>query len=123
MTILFAAVLAALLAVSCASLRVARSSASSSFQQDSLIAAYMRSEIEKGLLEIRQTVVEFYPPMEVAPAEGYLLDGIPDVTPDDTVPSGIWNAVDKDDVPPPSIRNPTAGAVKSITRTELSATW
>lgn len=90
MTILFAAVLAALLAVSCASLRVARSTSSSSSLQDSLIAAYVRSEIDKGLLEFRQTVVEFYPPA--------------------------------DSIPPPRIRNPTPGAVKSITRTELTAT-
>lgn len=120
MTILFAAVLAALLAVSCASLRVAKSSSSSSFQQDSLIAAYLRSEIQKGLLELRQTVVEFYPPMEVAPAEGLPLGGPTIVVP--AVDAGDGVVPEKNDVPPPRIRSPTPGAVKSITRTDLSAT-
>lgn len=123
MTLLLAAVLAALLAVSCASLRRASGSHSSTVQQDSLIAAYVRSEVEKGLLTLRQTTVEFYPPAEGIPVEGYPLDDVPGVVPDEPLAlSGIGSLPEKNDVPPPNIRNPTpVGAVKRITRTELSA--
>ena len=119
MTLLLAEVLAALLAVSCASLRKVSATRETSLQQDSLIAAYIRSEVEKGLLEIRQTVVEFYPPAELAPAEGLPLEG--SVIVDPAEDAGDGPIPEKNDVPPPKIRNPTAGAVKRITRTELSA--
>lgn len=122
MTLLLVAVLAALLAVSCASLRVARNSESSSSLQDSLITAYIRGEIEKGLLEFEQTIVEFYPPTAVV-VESHPLEEAPAVEPDSAfVPYGGWRIEDKDNAPPPHNRNPTAGPVKSITLTKFHAT-
>ena len=120
MTLLFAAVLAALLAVSCASLRVARSSQTSSSMQDSLLLAYLRSEVENGLLDIEQTVIEFYPPAAVT-VESLPLDEQPIVAPEE-IPPGNEPAQEKNNDPPPHNRNPTAGPVKSITLTQIHAT-
>lgn len=81
----------------CGSIRVARNAQLSSSLRDSLLVDYLRTELETGNLEVQQTIVEFFPPVDVTPET------------------------------PPSIRNPTPetapaiGAVKSITRTELSA--
>lgn len=118
MTPLLTAVLAALLAVSCATLRRVNTTNSVFSQQDSLLVAYVRNEVEKGLLTLRQTTVEFY-----QPAEGYLLDDAPVVAPSATIPDVGTSIPEKNDVPPPNIQSPThMGAVKRITRTELSAT-
>ena len=81
----------------CGSIRVASSAQFSSSLRDSLLVDYLRTEIETGNLEVSQTIVEFFPPVDVTPET------------------------------PPAIRNPTPeaapaiGAVKSITRLELSA--
>ena len=81
----------------CGSIRVARNAQFSSSLRDSLLVDYLRTELETGNLEVSQTIVEFFPPVDVSPEK------------------------------PPAIRNPTPvtapaiGAVKSITRTELSA--
>ncbi|MBQ6436957.1 MAG: hypothetical protein IJK20_00695 [Bacteroidales bacterium] len=86
-----------LLCPGCGSIRVARNAQLSSSLRDSLLVDYLRTELETGNLEVQQTIVEFFPPVDITPET------------------------------PPSIRNPTPesapaiGAVKSITRTELSA--
>ena len=100
LTILVAWLLCGLLLLlfpGCGSIRVARNAQFSSSLRDSLLVDYLRTELETGNLEVQQTIVEFFPPVDVTPET------------------------------PPSIRNPTPdmapaiGAVKSITRTELSA--
>ena len=61
MTFLIAAVLAVLSAISCASVRISRSSQAVSQRQDSLIVDYIRSELETGQIELETTRIEFYP--------------------------------------------------------------
>ena len=86
-----------LLCPGCGSIRVARNAVSSASLRDSLLVKYLRTELETGNLEVQQTIVEFFPPVDTTPET------------------------------PPDCRNPTPeaapaiGAVKSITRTELSA--
>lgn len=75
----------------CGSIRVARNAVSSTSLRDSLLVDYLRTELETGNLEVTQTIVEFFPPVDTTPET------------------------------PPSIRNPTAGPVKRVVRTELSA--
>lgn len=100
LTILVAWLLCGLLLLlfpGCGSIRVARNAQYSSSLRDSLLVDYLRTELETGNLEVQQTIVEFFPPVDVSPET------------------------------PPAIRNPTPetapaiGAVKSITRLELSA--
>ena len=100
LTILVAWLLCGLLLLlfpGCGSIRVARNAQFSSSQRDSLLVDYLRTELETGNLEVQQTIVEFFPPVDTTPESS------------------------------PDIRNPTPdmapviGAVKSITRTELSA--
>lgn len=61
MTLLIAAVLAVLSAISCASLRISRSSQAVSQRQDSIIVDYIRSEMATGRMELETTRIEFYP--------------------------------------------------------------
>ena len=81
----------------CGSIRVARNAAVSSSLRDSLLVDYLRTELETGNLEVQQTIVEFFPPVDTTPET------------------------------PPDCRNPTPepapaiGAVKRVVRTELSA--
>ena len=75
----------------CGSIRVARNAVSSASLRDSLLVDYLRTELETGNLEVTQTIVEFFPPVDTTPET------------------------------PPSIRNPTAGPIKRVVRTELSA--
>ena len=80
----------------CGSVRVATNAQQSFSLRDSLMLDYLRTEIETGDLQLQQTVVEFFPPVDVSPDS------------------------------PPAIRNPTegavpVGAVKKLVTTELSA--
>lgn len=75
----------------CGSIRVARNAVSSASLRDSLLVNYLRTELETGNLEVQQTIVEFFPPVDTTPET------------------------------PPDCRNPTAGPVKRVVRTELSA--
>lgn len=81
----------------CGSIRVARNAVSSASLRDSLLVNYLRTELETGNLEVQQTIVEFFPPVDTTPET------------------------------PPDCRNPTEdaapaiGAVKRVVRTELSA--
>lgn len=75
----------------CGSIRVARNAVSSASLRDSLLVNYLRTELETGNLEVEQTIVEFFPPVDTTPET------------------------------PPDCRNPTAGPVKRVVRTELSA--
>ena len=56
-----------------------------------MLVNYLRTELETGNLEVQQTIVEFFPPVDTTPET------------------------------PPDCRNPTAGPVKRVVRTELSA--
>lgn len=80
-----------LLCPGCGSIRVARNAVSSASLRDSLLVNYLRTELETGNLEVQQTIVEFFPPVDTTPET------------------------------PPDCRNPTAGPVKRVVRTELSA--
>ena len=80
-----------LLCPGCGSIRVARNAVSSASLRDSLLVNYLRTELETGSLEVEQTIVEFFPPVDTTPET------------------------------PPDCRNPTAGPVKRVVRTELSA--
>ena len=80
-----------LLLPGCGSVRVARNAVSSASVRDSLLVDYLRTEMETGNLEVQQTIVEFFPPVDTTPEA------------------------------PPDCRNPTVGAVKKVVRTELSA--
>lgn len=80
-----------LLCPGCGSIRVARNAVASSSLRDSLLVNYLRTELETGNLEVQQTIVEFFPPVDTTPET------------------------------PPDCRNPTAGPVKRVVRTELSA--
>lgn len=94
LTILVAWLLSGLLLLlfpGCGSIRVARNAQYGSSLRDSLLVDYLRTELETGNLEVSQTIVEFFPPVDTTPET------------------------------PPSIRNPTAGPVKRVVRTELSA--
>ena len=94
LTILLAWLLGALMLFlfpGCGSIRVARNAAVSSSLRDSLLVDYLRAEVETGNLEVQQTIVEFFPPVDTTPET------------------------------PPDCRNPTAGPVKRVVRTELSA--
>ena len=81
----------------CGSIRVARNAVASASLRDSLLVDYLRTELETGNLEVSQTIVEFFPPVDTTPET------------------------------PPDCRNPTPeaapaiGAVKRVVRTELSA--
>lgn len=80
-----------LLFPSCGSIRVARTARQASSVRDSVLVDYIRTELATGNLEVQQTIVEFFPPIDTTPET------------------------------PPSIRNPTVGVVKKVVRTELSA--
>lgn len=80
-----------LLCPGCGSIRVARNAVFSASLRDSLLVNYLRTELETGNLEVQQTIVEFFPPVDTTPET------------------------------PPDCRNPTAGPVKRVVRTELSA--
>ena len=80
-----------LLLPGCGSVRGARNAVSSASVRDSLLVDYLRTELETGNLEVQQTIVEFFPPVDTTPEA------------------------------PPDCRNPTVGPVKRVVRTELSA--